>query len=156
MLDFLPDAWLSLAINAILLVGVFASLISFLFLKYLIRMAPVLAPYVGLVQIVSLVLLTAGVYFKGGYSTEMLWRNRVHELEARVARAEQESQQANQKIETKTKEKIKIIRGRTEYITRYIDKEIVKYDTKFLPGGVCEFPQEFIKAHNDSAEGVKK
>jgi hypothetical protein len=32
---------------------------------------------------------------------------------------------------------------------------VIKYDTKFAPGGVCEIPKEFIKAINDAAEAQK-
>jgi hypothetical protein len=37
-----------------------------------------------------------------------------------------------------------------------VDREVVKYDTKFMPGGICEIPREFIKSHNDAAEVPKK
>jgi homoserine trans-succinylase len=97
-----------------------------------------------------------GVYFRGGYSIEMIWRERVAEVEARLKVAEQQSVEANNALAKKAEEKIKYIRGRTEYINQYIDKEVIRYDTKFMPGGVCEIPQEFTKAHNDAAEKPKK
>ena len=45
--------------------------------------------------------------------------------------------------------------GKQIIVKQYIDREIVKYDTKFAPGGQCEIPKEFIDAHNQSAEKAK-
>ena len=101
-------------------------------------------------------LLALGVYFRGGLAVEQQWRERVAEVEAKLKAAEEQSTAANTEIETKAKETIKYIRGRTEIVREYVDREIVKYDTKFMPGGICEIPQEFVKAHNDAAEGPTK
>jgi hypothetical protein len=76
-------------------------------------------------------------------------------MEAKVAAAEQQSKQVNTKIQTKVVEKIQIVRQRGDDIIKYVDREIVKFDEKFAPGGVCEIPQEFIKAHNTAAEQPK-
>jgi hypothetical protein len=86
---------------------------------------------------------------------EAEWRERVAEVEAQLAVAEQKSVDANTKIDTAAKEKIRVIRGQTQIVRQYIDREVIKYDTKFLPGGQCEIPQEFIQAHNKSAERTK-
>ena len=86
---------------------------------------------------------------------EAEWRERVAEVEARLAVAEQKSAETNTKIDTVAKEKIRVIRGQTQIVRQYIDREVVRYDTKFLPGGQCEIPQEFIQAHNKSAERTK-
>lgn len=108
-----------------------------------------------LAQIVSLVVLTAGVYCKGGYSNEMMWRERVAEMEAKVAQAEEQSKSANAALEKKSAEKVKVIKGKEIVVKQYIDREIVKYDTKFAPGGQCEIPKAFVDAHNMAAEQPK-
>ena len=156
LLHFLPDSFLTFVVNATLIVGIVATVLSFFVLKPLLRWVPGLSKYATLLQVVSVLILTAGVYFKGGYSTEMQWRDRVKDLEAKLAKAEEQSAQVNTKIETKVITKTKVIRERGEEIIKYVDREVVKYDTKFAPGGVCEIPKEFIKAHNDAAEGPKK
>ena len=91
----------------------------------------------------------------GAISNEETWRARVLEMEAKVAAAEIESQKETVKIVEKIVKKTEYIKTRGEDIVKYVDKEIVKYDTKFLPGGVCEIPKEFLKAHNDAAEAPK-
>ena len=77
------------------------------------------------------------------------------EVEARVAAAEEAGRKENVKIVTKVVTKTQIIRTRGADIVKYVDREIVKYDTKFAPGGQCEIPSEFIKAINDAAEAPK-
>jgi hypothetical protein len=85
----------------------------------------------------------------------MQWRERVAEMEAKVAAAEEQSKKENTKIVTKLVTKTQIVRTRGEDIVKYVDREVVKYDTKFAAGGECEIPKEFIKAHNDAAEAPK-
>jgi hypothetical protein len=76
-------------------------------------------------------------------------------MEAKVAAAEVQSVKENVKIVEKVVKKTEYITRRGQDIIQYVDREIVKYDTKFAPGGVCEIPKEFIKAHNDAAEAPK-
>jgi len=84
-----------------------------------------------------------------------VWETRVKEMEAKVAVAETQSKEENIKIVERVVNKIQIVRTRGEDIVKYVDREVVKYDTKFAPGGICEIPKEFIKAHNDAAEAPK-
>ena len=83
------------------------------------------------------------------------WEARVREMEEKVAAAEVQSKEENIKIVERVVNKVQIVKTRGEDIVKYVDREIVKYDTKFAPGGVCEIPKEFIKAHNDAAEAPK-
>jgi hypothetical protein len=106
-------------------------------------------------KFLGIALLVLGVYFRGGYAVEQQWRERVAAVEAKLAAAEQKSAETNTKIDIAAREKIRIIRGQTQIVRQYIDREVIKYDTKFLPGGQCEIPQEFIQAHNKSAERTK-
>lgn len=156
VLSFIPDSFLLWAINTILIAGAIGSILSFFLLHRIVRWFPALAPWHLLLQIISIVLLVGGVYFKGGYDTEAEWRAKVKEAEARVEVAEQQAKEANTVLEKKGGEKIKYIRGRTEYITEYVDREVVKYDVKFAPGGECELPKEFIKSLNLAAERPAK
>ncbi len=122
---------------------------------FFIKRIPVINQYRIPAQVLGIALLVAGVYWRGGYAIEMEWRERVAEVEARVAAAEAKSAEENVKIVTKVVTKTQVIRTRGETITKYIDREIVKYDEKFARGGMCEIPQEFIKAHNSAAEAPK-
>ena len=145
ILHLLPDSLLSFIVDAVLLAGVLSTLLTCFLLKHVIRMIPALAPHVKAAQIISVLLLLSGVYFKGGYSSEMAWRERVTEMEARVAAAEQQSQTANVVIDKKGTEKIRIIREKGEIIKQYVDREITKYDN------TCVIPNEVVRAHNAAA-----
>jgi hypothetical protein len=114
--------------------------------------SPLIYQYQLPFKIVGVVLLVLGVYFRGGYAIEMTWRERVAEVEAQLRVAEQQSAQENTRIETRVVKKTEYITRRGSDIVQYVDREIVRYDTKFAPGGQCEIPQEFIKAHNQAAE----
>ena len=153
ILHFFPDAVILWFCNVLLLIGVVLTIAGFFIQRIPF---PLLWQYQLPFKIIGVLLLVAGVYFRGGYGVEMAWRERVAEVEAKLKIAEEQSVAANTEIETKTRETIKYIRGRTEVVREYVDREVVKYDTKFMPGGICEIPREFIKAHNDAAEGPKK
>jgi energy-coupling factor transporter transmembrane protein EcfT len=150
ILHFLPDALILWICNIVLLAGIFLTVAAFF-----IKRIPVINQYRIPAQVLGIALLVMGVYWRGGYAIEMEWRERVAEVEARVAAAEAASKEENVKIVTKVVTKTQVIRTRGETITKYIDREIVKYDEKFAKGGVCEIPQEFIKAHNSAAEAPK-
>lgn len=146
ILHLLPDSLLAFIVDAVLLAGILATVLTCFLLKHLIRLVPTLAPHVKVAQIASILLLLSGVYFKGGYSSEMAWRERVREMEARVAAAEQQSTEANEKLAAGGKEKIRIIREKGQVIKQYIDREITKYDN------TCVIPQEVVRAHNAAAK----
>lgn len=156
ILGWLPTELLLFVVNTTLFVGLAATVVSFFLAKFLIRAVPTLSAYLTLIQVVSVVVLTLGVWLKGAYSTEMLWRERVSEMEKKVAAAEARAAEVNTKIETRVVTKTKIVKEKGEEIVKYIDREIVKYDEKFLPGGVCEIPKEFIRAHNNAAKAPAK
>jgi hypothetical protein len=124
-------------------------------LGFFVKFIPVVNTYRLPIQIVSIIIFCVGLWWQGGYSVEQAWRKRVTELEAQVARAQEQSKTVNQKIKTKVVTKIQIVKVRSEDQIKYIDREIVKYDEKFAKGGMCEIPQEFIKAHNAAAEQPK-
>jgi len=124
---------------------------------YLLRFIPLPAIHIYKtpIQLCSIALIVLGTYMAGAISNEKEWIAKVEELEAKVEAAQVESVEENVKIETKIVTKTQVIKQRGEDIIHFVDKEIVKYDTKFLPGGICEIPKEFIEAHNKAAEAPK-
>jgi hypothetical protein len=122
---------------------------------FFIQRIPFIYQYRMPAQVLGIALLVLGVYWRGGYAVEQEWRERVAAVEARVAAAEAQSKEENTKIVTKVVTQTQVIRTRGEDIIKYVDREIVRYDEKFAPGGQCEIPREFIKAHNDAAEQPK-
>ena len=151
ILHFLPDAVILWFCNILLVVGIVLTVAGFF-----AHRIPLIWQYQLPFKILGIALLVSGVYFRGGYSVEMAWRERVTEVEAKLKIAEEQSAKENVRIETKIINRTRAVRERGEDIVKYVDREVVKYDTKFMPGGICEIPKEFIKAHNDAAEAPKK
>jgi hypothetical protein len=151
-------------VNIVLIAGIISFILAFFVLHKILNRIPGLSKYALAFQIVSAILLASGIYFKGGYSTEMMWRDRVKELEAKVAASEVESKKENVVIQEKIVKQKEFIKGKTEYITRYIDKIETKEIVKEVQGPErvrieevikyvesCPVPKELINIHNDAA-----
>jgi len=149
LLHFLPDSFIQFIVHTILLAGIVGCITTFYLANKILRAWPPLAVYYKTAQIASVVLLVSGIYFEGGYSAEMQWRERVAEMEAKVAKAEEESREANVKLDKKSAEKVKVIKGREVVVKQFIDREVAKYNDK------CDIPKAFVDAHNQSAEQPK-
>jgi hypothetical protein len=149
LLHFFPDSLLSFIVNTTLILGIVGFTASFFF-GYVAARLPQLIPYRMIIQVVSIVLLVAGVYFKGGQSAEMQWRERVRELEAKVAASEQESKEANIALEEKTKEKIRVVKETQVVVQEKIKTVQVKIDSQ------CKITAETLDVLNEAAKGVKK
>jgi hypothetical protein len=137
----------SIVFHAILAAG-----LLFIFISMVLKVVPFISTYYIPIRIVGFVLFVAGVYFEGGLGIQAAMIEQVKEMEAKVAAAEAESKQANVKIQEKVVYKQQIVREKGAEVIKYIDREIVKYDTKFAPGGICELPKEFFISHNEAAK----
>ena len=144
ILHLLPDDFLNFIINALLVLGVVSTVLSFFVINKILRLFPGLAAYYRIAQLVSIIILTAGVYLKGGYSTEMEWRDRVAEVEKQLEEAKKESGKVNTVVETKVVTKTKVIKEKGDTIIQQVDKIIpVEKD--------CALPKEAIDVHNEAA-----
>jgi hypothetical protein len=147
IISLIPDAvlnWVYWAIIAIGLTGVLAGWVG--------KFIPFYGNYVKILQPIGIVLLVLGVWLRGGYDVEMSWRAKVADIEAKVAIAEKQSQETNTVIEQKVVEKTKVIKGKTEYITQYLDREVVKKEEIIKYIEQCPVPKEIIDVHNQAAE----
>ncbi len=149
MLAFIPDAFLAWIINTILITGIIGFAASFFF-GYVVRWLPAIAPYHLLIQVISIVLLVSGVYFKGGYSVEMDWRAKVAELESKVAISEQKSKEANAQIQTVYVDRVKVVKEKQIVVQEKIKTVEVKIDSQ------CKITADTLDILNDAAAGVKK
>jgi hypothetical protein len=151
ILHFLPDSVILWSCNILLLTGLVLVIAGFF-----AHRIPLVWQYQLPFKVLGIALLVAGVYFRGGYGVEMAWRERVAEVEAKLKVAEEQSAKENVRIQERVVKKTEYITRRGQDIIQYVDREIVRYDTKFAPGGQCEIPREFIKAHNQAAEAPPK
>jgi hypothetical protein len=146
ILHLLPDALIAWIVNTLLITGAVVTVAGFF-----VRFIPFVNTYRIPVQILGILLLTVGVYFEGGYTTEMAWRERVAEVEAKLAVAQKQSAEVNTEIITKTVTQTKIVRERGEDIIRYVDREVVRNQEviKFVEN--CPIPEIIINTHNAAA-----
>jgi hypothetical protein len=122
---------------------------------YVMKFIPFVYVYRTPIQVASVILIAIGTYMSGAISNEEAWLARVREMEAKVAEAEAKSAKENVKIVEKVVKKLQVVRVKGEEVIKYVDREVVKYDVKFAPGGQCEIPTEFVKAINDASEPPK-
>ena len=145
LLHLLPDSFLIYVINGICIAGAVATVLGF-FLGWV--------PFVGRwklpLQLLGIALLVAGVYFKGGYSTEMEWRARVAEVEKKVAIAEAKAKKANTQVQTKIVTKIVRIKEKQQIVKDRIqqNKEVINRE--------CKLSDEVISIYNSSITKEKK
>ena len=146
LLGWVPDSLLIYIVNTILIVGAVGSFFSFFLLHRVVRWFPALAPYHLLLQIVSAVLLVAGIYMKGGYDVEASWRQKVADLEAKVKESEEKAKQVNEKIVIEYKDRVKVI---TE--TKVVVQEKIKEVEKVIDAQ-CKITPEAVNILNEAAK----
>ena len=129
--------------------------LALILVSMFLKVIPFISTYYIPLRIIGLVTLLFGIFFEGVMYSGKDLHDKIKELEAKVAAAEAKSAEVNTKIVEKIVTKQKIVKERGEDIIRYVDKEIIKYDVKFAPGGQCEIPKEFISIHNKAAEEIK-
>jgi len=141
LLNFLPD-WIFYAL-------IFWSIAGIIALQFIPQ---AVIGYRTPLQAALAALLVYGVYMSGAISNEEKWKARVEEVQKQVVEAENKSAIETVRVVEKIVYQKQIIKQKGDEVIKYIDKEVVKYDTKFLPGGPCEMPKEFIESLNKAAE----
>lgn len=141
LLTFIPDSILLAFVNIILYSGIILSVLGFVFnFRFL-------AQYRLIVQVVGILLLASGLYFKGGYQVEITWRARAAELEAKVKDAELKAQKTNVVIQEKVVTKIQKVKD-----TQVKIKEVIKEKEKII-NAECVVPKEAVEILNEAARG---
>ena len=144
LLHYFPEWLFSFIVYGLVTVGIIGTFLSFVVLNRLLFLVPRFANYYRLAQIVSLVVLTLGVYLWGGYSMEMAYREKVAELQQKLDQAQQESNKVNTVVEIKVVTKTKIIKEKGDTIVQQVDRLVpVEKD--------CPIPKEAIDVHNEAA-----
>lgn len=144
MVSLIPDAILNMVYLGIILAGVTGVVAS-----WIGRWVPFYGQYAKILQPLGIVLIALGLYLKGGYDTEMAWRDKLKAAEERAQLAESQAKEKNVEIQTKIVEKIKVVKENTvEYRDRI--KEVEK-----LIDAKCEVAPQAIDIHNAAAKNVK-
>jgi len=107
---------------------------------------PMMGQYKLPAEVIGVVVLAGACYLLGGYGTEMAWRDRVRELEAKVKAAEEQSQKVNTVIETRVVEKIKVVKENV-----YVNREIIKEVAGKQLDAQCTLPKSTISLHDSAS-----
>ena len=140
--------WLPNWVFGVIFFGGFIGLLA----TYALKFIPFLSTYRIPIQLLSVIALCFGTYMLGAIADNNAWLKKVKDVEAKVAEVQVQSAKENIKIVEKVVKKIEVVRVQGNEVIKYVDREVVKYDTKFAPGGICELPKEFFIAHNDAAK----
>lgn len=142
ILSFVPDSFLLWVINIIVLAGAAATIAGF-FLKRI----PIINTHATAIQLTGVVLLVAGVYFKGGYDTETAWRAKADELNAQIDKIKSQSATSSKKIVYKYIERTKIVKEKSNAI----QSKIPEYIGKDADAN-CTIPESAIVLHDAAAK----
>jgi hypothetical protein len=124
------------------------SLLAFLIGKFLKNLS-FIKKYALLLKWGGLVVLVTSLFLEGALYDYNVMQARIEEAKQQTADYELKNKELNDKLSQKsnvTKQKIQV---KKEYVTRYIDKEVTKYDN------TCVIPKPFVDAHNQAAERAK-
>ena len=107
---------------------------------------PLISQYKLPAELVGVLMLVVGSYMFGGYGTEMAWRQKVKDLEAKVKAAEEQSQKVNTVIQEKVVTKIKVVKENV-----YVNREIIKEVAGKQLDASCSLPKSTISLHDSAS-----
>ena len=145
ILSILPE-W---AFHLILTVGIIGTVAGFA-----LGMIPAIRQYKLPIQVISLLVLSLGLYLEGGLADYKTWEARVKEMEAKVAVAEEKANTKNVEVQEKIVTQTKVIREKGKDIIKYIDKEVIKTEEVIKYIEMCPVPKAIIDIHNDAATSI--
>ena len=139
MLSFLPDAfWHVLTFGSI---GAIAA-------AFVLKRIPFVSQYNTILKFGGIAGLLIGIWFEGGMANEAKWQAKVADMEAKVAKAEEESKDANAALAKKGKDKVKIVKE-----VQVVIRERIKTVEKRIDAD-CKVDPEAISIINDAAKNV--
>jgi hypothetical protein len=115
-LSFIPDWILQWAIHGLVILGLVLT-----FIGSLVRFIPVIQPYALVGRQLGIVLLVVGVFFEGGYATEMSYRARIAEMQAKIKEAEIKSAKVNEKLANEVSKNKELIKEKVNRNARDIE-----------------------------------
>ena len=148
-LSFIPDSWIQLFVHMMLASSIICLAASWIFEHIFGHVTP-LAIYTKPVKWVGVVLFIISLYFEGGIGVEMEWRAKVADLQAKIKIAEQQSAEANSKIETKIVEKIKLVQIKVDSNKKAINEHKEVIDSE------CKLNDKAIELYNNAVMNGSK
>lgn len=118
---------------------------------FVLTFIPSINLYKLAVQVISIIVLTFGVYLEGGLANKKILELKILELEVKLKEAQLKSQEVNTVVQEKVVTKTKVVKEKAESIINYIDREVVKKEEVIKYIENCPLPKDIIDAHNAAA-----
>ena len=144
-LSFIPDSVLQWFIHGVVVVGLILTLGGSILSKI-----PIIKNYSGFFKLFGIPLLVAGIFFEGGYGTEMSWRHRVAEMQAKIAESEAKAAEANKNLSLALITRKSEIDASQKFIKDQLGKVASQIDAQ------CKVDPKAIELINQAAQGFKK
>lgn len=141
ILSILPN-WI---IHLTLLLGILGVIFGFV-----LSFIPFVGQYKFPIQVISLLVLSVGVYLEGALSNNDAWKYKTSEMQEKILTLEKKIAQSDTKIIEKVITKTQIIRENSTGLKNEINQNLGKDDDRFSPKGQCELPKEFFRVYNES------
>lgn len=141
MFGLIPDTVLVFLIHTCLLAGIVLSVLGTFSSKF-----PFIGEYGRLAKLVGIPLFLFSIFLEGGLYTEMKWREKASELEAKVQEAEAKSKETNTVIEKVYVDRVKTVKEVQVVIQERIKEVEKKIDAE------CKVAPEAISILNDAAK----
>ena len=139
--NLIPDWLITWLVNGLVIVGLVG-----ISAAWIARWVPYFNLYRGPIQLIGIVCLVLGVYFKGGADVERAWRERVAKLEAQVAQAEKQSVEANKKLSDQLQQNKKLTQEVKNANQASIRANAEKINAE------CRVPDVAIGLHNSASQ----
>jgi len=133
ILHFIPDAWYKLFVHGVVVLGLGLTILSTI-LRW------------RLYQIIGILVLIAGVFFEGSYTTEMMWRAKVEEVQKKLDIANKKSKQVTIKLQKKLNAQTQLIKKKAKDNANLIKQNANKIDAD------CKLSDTVVKLHNRASD----
>jgi cytochrome c biogenesis factor len=124
-LSFIPDSMLKIVIHSMVFAGLFLTF-GGNFLKDL----PVVGAYVRIARQLGIAMFVIGVFFEGGYATEMSYRTRIAEMQKKIDEAEKKSVELNETLTNELSKKRDDIKDKVKQNAKDIQAQRQKIDAE--------------------------
>lgn len=133
ILHLLPESVILWLVTCALFFG-FTGIIAGFFLGFI----PLVSKYKLPIQIISIIVFCSGLYWYGGYSTELIWRKQVANLQDQINEIEAKEPVITKQIVTKYKDKIVIVGREVDVVKKEIEvkREVINEGCKLNPTAV--------------------
>ena len=139
--NLVPDWLITVLVNGLVIVGLVG-----ISAAWIARWIPFFSAYRGPIQLIGIICLVLGVYFKGGADVERSWRERVAELEAKVAVAEKQSRESNARLSDQLAQNKKLTQEVKNANQASIRANAEKINAE------CRVPDVAIELHNSASQ----